>query len=550
MRIKLIYTPKYAKELSPKQALGNAALPPLGIASITSAMKLNGYHCEQDDLNIKVAYDNVYERKSKSVNLSVFEGHNKVKKFLETKNDPELEEEAEKILKKTDYKKFDIIGLSILEEVNPSSMSIALALSKVIKENSNAEIALGGINYPRPVTEVQDFLNSGLIDYVLMGDGEWVLLHLLYAIEKNYVGKYKIQNIFTNQDDRNKPLLKKVDGKYYEFPRPDFDGFPLQKYILKPERGVPMSRKKVLVLPYVFVKGCSYNCIFCPASKTPEYQINQADKVVEDLKCLSEKYKTKYFLFINNTINPSYEYAENFIKEMKKEDLNIMWADCANFKGMDLKTLKGLKDVGAIKLLYGIESASPKMQKYTLKNIDINQASTLLKESHNLGIWNELELIAGMPYETDQDINSTINFIKTNQNHLEYCYLNSFRLVDSLLLKKPEAFGITNIKDNMKRSNEVTWFSRRFDETNGLKWEQKEKQILRSYNLIKKAIELEVNQKRQYFPGWDIRLLFYLYSVYNNKQDVSNYFKEREKRNQSYFERLKYGISKIRKNKP
>ncbi|MBU4501122.1 MAG: radical SAM protein [Nanoarchaeota archaeon] len=547
MKTKLLYTPKYAKELTPEQLLGNAAIPPLGIASITAALRNNGYNCDQDDLNIKVAYDNAHKTR-KHVDLSIFENIQKINKFIEQKQDIELEEEAEKILKKTKYKGYDLIGLSILEEVNPSSISMALALSKVIKEKTGSDVLLGGINYPRPITEINDFLQAGLVDYVSMGDGESRLLDLCYALENNKLKKFGVRSVFSKKIDNKKPAIDEYDDKYFRFQRPDFTGLPLNLYRFKWKKGLPLSRTNILALPYVFVKGCTYNCIFCPASKATDPQINEIQQVVSDLKYLSKKYKTKQFFFINSTINPSYDYAKQFVKEIKKEDVDIMWADCANFKGIDSKLLKGLKDAGAIKLLFGIESASEKMQKYILKNIDINKASQILKESHELGIWNEIELIAGMPYETDEDIKNTINFVKVNQDYLDYCYLNPFRLVDSLLLKKPEVFRITNIKDIMENSSDVKWFSRQFDETRGLKWKQKEKQILKSYNTIRKATDSIVNHKQQYFPGWDIRLMFYLYSVYDNKQEILDYFKEKNQKKQSYLDQVKYGISKIRKN--
>jgi len=549
MKIKLIYTPKYAKEMKREDALENASLPPLGIASVISVLRNNGYKCDQDDLNIKVAFDNVYKIKNREVNLSIFEDKQKVEKFLKTKNDPELEEEAEKILKKTKYKKFDLIGFSILEEVNLSSISIPLVLSKLIKEKTGTDIVVGGINYPRPVNELNEFLKTGLIDYIIMGDGETALLNLCHVLDNNSLGKFSVINVFSKKMDHKKPAFKKFMWGDFEFPRPDFDGLPLKLYMFKPKGDVPKSKIKVLALPYVFIKGCIYNCIFCPASKTKEYRSNDTTNVVEDLKYLSRKYKTKYFFFINSTINPSYEYAERFVNEIKKENVDIVWADCANFNGMDLKLLKGLKESGAVRLLFGIESASEKMQRYVLKNINIKNASLLLKESHKIGIWNELELIAGMPYETDDDINNTIKFVKKNKPYLNYCYLNAFRLVDSLLLQKPEVFGITNIRDNMASLSNVKWFSRAFDETKGLKWVEKEKQILKSYDIIKKEIDLYVNNRYAYFPGGDIRLLFYLHSVYDNKEDIIDYFKKRGQITRlTFFEAIKHGISKIGKN--
>lgn len=529
MKIKLLYSPRYLKSASEESMLSEASLPPLGIASITSVLKSEGYKIHQDDLYIKVAFDNVYKAKTKNVNLSIFEDYKKIINFLKNKGDYELESEAEKMLKKTKYKGSDLIGFSITDDCALSSTSIPLVLSKLIKEKTDAQIIIGGINYPRPIKEIKRFFKTGFIDYFAIGDGESSFLNLCYALESNHQKEINIQNIFGKNVNKKRPLLDRYKQDHFRFTRPNFDGLPLELYKLKLTNKVK-SRTKVLVLPYVFIKWCPYKCIFCPASKAKIYLGKDVTQVSEDLKYLSKRYKTIDFFFINTSINPSYVYANRFVDEMKKEDVAIRWVDCANFNGMDSKLLKELKNIGAIKLIFGIESASEKMQRYILKNVDLTKASQLLRKSHELGIWNELELISGMPYETDEDIKRTVEFVKKNKKYLDYCYLNPFRLVDSLLLRKPKIFGITNIKDNMKTSIDVKWFSRTFDETNGLKWDEKEKQILKSYDVIKENINRYVNNRYAYFPSCDTRLLFYLYSLYDKKEDVIDYFKRGNKK--------------------
>ena len=114
---------------------------------------------------------------------------------------------------------------------------------------------------------------------------------------------------------------------------------------------------------------------------------------------------------------------------------------CANFKQLTPTLLKKLRKAGGIKLIYGLESASPKLLKYIHKGTTILQVENLLEESHKLGIWNELELISGIPYETKNDEKKTIEFIKRNQKFIDYFHVAKYILMNSAITKNPKKYG-------------------------------------------------------------------------------------------------------------
>ena len=80
-----------------------------------------------------------------------------------------------------------------------------------------------------------------------------------------------------------------------------------------------------------------------------------------------------------------------------------------------------MRKAGCIKLAYGIESASPRMLEYIDKRITQEQASKIIRETHEAGIWVGLNLITGMPTEKEEDIEATINFLKEHNK-----YINEF----------------------------------------------------------------------------------------------------------------------------
>ena len=100
------------------------------------------------------------------------------------------------------------------------------------------------------------------------------------------------------------------------------------------------------------------------------------------MKELKEEYNTSFFFFLSSTINISKKYINELCDEIIKNNLNIYWSDCARFNEMDKETLIKMRKAGCIRLIYGLETASPKMLKYIDKRITLEQASRVIKETH------------------------------------------------------------------------------------------------------------------------------------------------------------------------
>lgn len=499
MKIKLLYLPRHPTSVNDAKnetLSGVPFLPPLGIATLTSFLKKHGIHVGQDDLMIKVFHHNYTHGPAEQINLRIFNDENRIKNFLKKGFDPFLEEEGEKILKFTQTKGFDIFGFSIYDTYNPSAASIAMVLGKILKEKYDATILIGGSIYEEVTRKL---LETKFVDYRIKD--EIGLLDFCEMFKRGCIKFEKIRGIcylnnsgdVTFCDSRNDAEI--VTRHIIE---PCFDGLPLELY--KPKISFNIDGKNyrydILVLPYLFIRGCPNRCAFCSLGVSPYYGVKKPEEVAHDLKRLSKKYKTKYFFFINTSINPKYVYTEKLIDELQKYDVSILWSDCANFSEMDSKLLEGLKEVGAVKLLFGIESASPSVLKYIEKPFfTIEHAEKILKKVYELGIWGELDLICGFPYETERDVNLTIEFIRKNIEYIRDFSFFKFWL-DGKIKKYPERYAI-HIR--AERESGVSRAGARtvFDEMSGLVWEDKVKQIDYFHNKLQKLHhELElVSQK-------------------------------------------------------
>jgi len=98
----------------------------------------------------------------------------------------------------------------------------------------------------------------------------------------------------------------------------------------------------------------------------------------------------------------------------------------------------------------------------------------------------------------------------------------------SLFFKNPEEYGLKNIKPLVDNIFEMQQFTKSFDETNGLKWKDKIKQINNSFETLDSEMRNQQREKGYYYHS-DIHmpLLFYLYSKFDNKKDIENYLKKK-----------------------
>jgi hypothetical protein len=486
MKLKLIFLPWHHVDPIQGKPYEAISFPPLGIAMLTAFLRKHGIKVEQDDLDVKVVrYNEKFLDSEKAIKTHLFADETRVNKILKG-HEEMLEIEGEKILKLTDCKGFDVIGFSLQSSDTPSVAGIAATLGKLIKEKYGSTVIMGG---GIEKTAQYKLLGSKFIDCMIESSnvtpqGEVNLLKFCEMYESG-VNIIKIPGVVYMRDGKLTTVGKPTKVKRCFFTLPDFDGLPLNLHEdqISSQINDELYSSKILILPYLFIYGCPNSCIYCTYSKSPLMGTKDPEKVAEDLEFLSKKYHTRYFFFLNTEINVTKQYANAVAEELIKHDLDILWSDCATFKNMDIKLLRKLKEAGAARLVWGLESVSPDVLNYVRKDINIPQAQKYLRKSFELNIWNHLELICGFPYEKETDVDITISFLKRNREYIHEIVLNKF-FIDGLLEQHPERYGI-RLREFKKIYR--TWTTKLFDEINGLRWEEKMKQTQKSYHKLRKA---------------------------------------------------------------
>ncbi len=531
-KVKIIRMPDFCDKIKDYPAeLHYTLLPPLALGQIVAYLRANAVEVDQDDLNIKIHYDNRYSRMTdREVNVAVFFDENRILKYISGGEDRGLESIMEDIAKKSEFYGYSVILLSLREiYINASCLLFTLSLSRFLKKKYNLILILGGASQSIDLLNKYDCKD---IDYIIYGEGETVLLRLLLALRDNT----ELSKFLNSRTKDNGKFISTELTDVYPPLKPDFSGLPIDSYRYlgfnshyndgSCEISKEFNKSGTLLLPFKFIKGCPHECVFCTMSGNKSMHVLDPATVALYLKELQEEYNPTGFFFLSDTINISRQYVNELSDEIIKNKTKILWSDCARADNLDRDTLFKMRQAGCIRLIFGIETASPRLLKYIRKGIGVKRLEDTLRWSDEAGIWTGVEVICGLPHEQDSDVEETIAFLNKNKRYINTLYINQFDLRDgSIFLPQAKNLGIENIFIINQYANEEfsNFHKYGYDEIGGLRWQDKRRQIINSYKKL-----LNNTEGNSFFTYELEHLLFFLYNKFGDKQKVCDMYTEIE----------------------
>ena len=226
---------------------------------------------------------------------------------------------------------------------------------------------------------------KGLVDYMVEGAGEKILLELLE--------------------------VKK--GKTF-FP-PDYNGFPLDKYL-----------SPGLILPYSGARGCYWHkCAFCPekAEGNPYLPLN-VSQVTDELQILTRLLNPALIHILDSSISPA------FLNALAKRPPGAPWYGFTRITQhlADEDFCLSLKRSGCSMLKLGIESGDQEVLDQLNKGIDLPTASAVLKTLKRAGIAAYCYFLFGTPPENHKSALKTMDFVAEHHNCIDFLNLAIFNL--------------------------------------------------------------------------------------------------------------------------
>ncbi len=387
-----------------------------------------------------------------------------------------------------------LVGFSIVDYYGNFQMNLASCLARKVRAETGYPTVLGG---ERDQVDADRGLGEGMpFDYVCEGDGEVPLLGLAHLLA---YGDRRIQDVPGMCAREGGELIRNrvVRSHMAAMPRPDFDGMPLERYqgrLSEPVRrrlvadgllGADDPVDPLLYLPFGFVKGCTASCTFCSAKESLDIQA--PEKAAGELIELSERYGARDFVFLNNLVNIGPKWLERFCRFLVDADAGIQWTDSCRPTKVSQELASLMRQSGCLLLNFGAESGSDAILERMHKGLKRADILATLRHTHQAGILNRVNLIAGYFHETPEDVDLTVSLVETLQQEIDVigCF-QGFYLFPGMGVQ-PELEGIALRPDlDRLKTGQLTMA---YDEVGGLKWEEKRDTIDASRNRILGRIE-------------------------------------------------------------
>lgn len=254
-------------------------------------------------------------------------------------------------------------------------------------------------------------INSGYIDYIIYGPGDYAFPRLMEAMKTNS-GFRDIPNLIFLE---NNAIVKTKKDELYDqdtlppLPYEKLSSFyPMRKYIGKSVLGTK-------TFAYHSSVGCPFKCAFCGV--VPIYNARwkgrSAGKIYADIKEVKEKYGINAVEFYDSNFFVSESRVVEFSKLIKNE--NLVWWGEGRIDTIDKyadDSLALMREAGCKMIFHGAESGNDEMLKKMDKGGTQSgeQIKRFAARMARFDIIPEYSFIVGTPADTEEEVNKQIDF--------------------------------------------------------------------------------------------------------------------------------------------
>ena len=299
----------------------------------------------------------------------------------------------------------DIIGISA---TTPSYIRTAKVAER-LKSEIGVPIIIGGAQVTSLPIET---LSDTSFDYGVVGEGELTSQELLETIESgrdlsNVKGiVYRDRTTKEIKINPRREYIKNLDG----LPFPDRDSLP-PLTVYHPSQS---SYRRLPLGTIISSRGCPHHCIFCDRSVFGNlYRARGASNVVDEIELLIQKYGAREVRFWDDTFNLLPSRVLQICKEIKYRKIDIEWSCVARVSNMTQDVLHSMREAGCWQVDYGVESGNPEVLKSIHKGITMDLVRRAVRLSRANGLRVRAFFMLGLPGETEETMQQTINFAKS-----------------------------------------------------------------------------------------------------------------------------------------
>lgn len=293
---------------------------------------------------------------------------------------------------------FDIL----ISLIGSASLTNDLKFLEGLKRNRNIFIAVSGdvvLGDPEKILKKWPFIDACFLDFASPEISKF-LGNIKTVDSQQYFGiiyRNKKREII-----KNKVLNRIIPFKILT---PQHELFPLKKYQLPffDDNGVA---------EIVSSLGCPFKCSFCISGTLP-FRYRSPESILNEIKYLISL-GVKQFAFRDPLFEGNIKRAKKICELIIKSKLNVNW--CANCRVdtilQDKSLIPLMSKSGCKMVLFGVESGDDKVLNSVNKRITTSQTKLAFQMCQKNNIRTSAYVIIGLPEDTPETIQKTIDFTK------------------------------------------------------------------------------------------------------------------------------------------
>jgi anaerobic magnesium-protoporphyrin IX monomethyl ester cyclase len=308
-----------------------------------------------------------------------------------------------------------VVGLSAMAWQYETCVALIRLIKRLLPE---ATIVIGGYHATLMYEEIASSAESGLIDYMVRGEGEECFRRLIQSLS----GAGRVQDIPSlSYKDRNQ-FIHNPAGKLLDLARlkiPIRDNRRLTS-------GYHVMLSKVEVMETS--RGCTRACSFCSMKHMygKTFRTFPIQRVLEDIDDIYFKRRTRW-IFVsddNLVLNPErvIELCDAIIARKYRGLKFIIQADCVSMSRNE-EMVRKMSLAGIRSIFLGIENVSRKNLVAAHKGDIVNASRQAVQLCHKYNIMVVAGLIFGFPDDNEEDIMENYRFLKSLDADSAYCQI-------------------------------------------------------------------------------------------------------------------------------
>ncbi len=311
----------------------------------------------------------------------------------------------------------DLVGVTAFSMESVEAHEIAKCSKQAVPD---AMFVVGG---PYATSDYMQTLEDTNVDVAMIGEAEMSFCQFVEAVNDGSDWKQIRELAYRENGEIIKTEAREFIQELDELPYPAWDAVDLEEYFAhkntRKRNAFNQHQATQRVLSIQTTRGCPFRCSYCHKLFGKKLRKRSVENVIGELKLMKDKYGTTEIEIIDDIFNLDIERAKQIFRRIIEEEFNfkISFPNGLRTDSFDEELLDLFKKGGVFRLVFAIESGTPRIQKLIRKNLDLEKA------------WNTIELAAkynfsmggffmlGFLDETEEECWNTINFALKSKLH-------------------------------------------------------------------------------------------------------------------------------------